>query len=174
LDQIIPWMHNMNGTLENKLGEKLLKHGLTLATAESCTGGLVGNLITNVAGSSRYYLGGVVAYSYEAKVDLLSVSWDTLNVHGAVCADTVKEMAIGARCALKSNVAVSLSGIAGPDGGTPQKPIGTVWLGLSSKDGSWTRQYTFSGQRMEIKMQAAQEALKFVIEYLDGEIEEAD
>ena len=160
--------------LETQLGHALMARGWTLAVAESCTGGLVGDRITNVSGSSDYYNGAVVAYAYQAKVDLLGVSWDTLNVHGAVSAETVREMAAGARKALKVDIAVSISGIAGPTGGTPEKPVGTVWFGLETPDGAWTRRYQFDGNRIEVKQQAAAAALQFVLDYLEDELGRSD
>ncbi|MBN2503306.1 MAG: CinA family protein [Anaerolineales bacterium] len=164
----------MDTPIEVLLGERLKARGLTLATAESCTGGLVGDRITNVSGSSDYYLGAVVAYAYQAKVDLLGVSWETLNTHGAVSAETVREMAAGARKAFKADLAVSISGIAGPTGGTPEKPVGTVWFGLETPDGVWTRRHHFSGNRIEVKQQAAAAAIQFVLDYLEGELGPAD
>jgi PncC family amidohydrolase len=164
----------MDTAIEVLLGERLKARGLTLATAESCTGGLVGDRITNVSGSSDYYMGAVVAYAYQAKVDLLGVKWDTLNAHGAVSAEVVTEMAAGARKALKADVAVSISGIAGPTGGTPEKPVGTVWFGLETPDGTWTRLHHFVGERVEVKQQAAAAAMQFVLDYLEGELGPAD
>jgi PncC family amidohydrolase len=104
-------------TLEAMVGEQLRQHNLTLATAESCTGGLIADRITNIPGSSEYFRGGIVAYAYEAKVALLDVSWDTLRTYGAVSRETVIEMARGVRIALGADLAVSVSGIAGPGGG---------------------------------------------------------
>jgi len=107
--------------LETTIGTILRQKGLKLATAESCSGGLLADHITNVAGSSDYFIGGVVAYSYEAKVALLHVSWDTLRAHGAVSRETVVEMARGVRTALGADIGISVSGIAGPGGGLPDK-----------------------------------------------------
>jgi PncC family amidohydrolase len=141
---------------------------MKLATAESCTGGLVSHRITNVPGSSDYYLGGVVAYAYEAKVALLGVSWDTLRAYGAVSRETVLEMAIGARKVLSADIAVSISGIAGPGGGLPNKPVGTTWFGLVVPDGAWARLYCFPGDREQNKSLSADAALQFVVDYLSG------
>jgi PncC family amidohydrolase len=141
---------------------------MKLATAESCTGGLVSHRITNVPGSSDYYLGGVVAYAYEAKVALLGVSWDTLRAYGAVSRETVLEMAIGARKVLSADIAVSISGIAGPGGGLPNKPVGTTWFGLVVPDGAWARLYCFHGDREQNKSLSADAALQFVVDYLSG------
>jgi PncC family amidohydrolase len=129
---------------------------------------LVGDRITNIPGSSDYYLGGVVAYAYEAKVALLGVSWDTLHAYGAVSRETVLEMSRGARKALSADISVSVSGIAGPGGGLPGKPVGTTWIGLSAEDGDWARVFCFPGDREQNKRLSADETLKFVLEYLNG------
>jgi PncC family amidohydrolase len=156
--------------LELKIGRLLRDRGLKLSLAESCTGGLVGDRITNLAGSSEYFWGSVVAYAYEAKVALLNVSWDTLNSRGAVSPETVLEMARGARKALGTDIAVSISGIAGPGGGTQEKPVGTTWVGLVASDGEWARQFHFSGDRLQNKGYAADAALQMLLDYLQGNI----
>ena len=158
--------NSMNAPLELTLGELLRKLGLTLATAESCTGGLVGHLLTNVPGSSDYYLGGMITYSNQAKAGLLGVRQETLEQHGAVSRETVLEMARGVRLAFDAHIGVSISGIAGPTGGTPEKPVGLVWIGLSVTgfDTAWRHQ--FSGERLSVKEQSAQAALQHVIDYL--------
>ena len=112
-----------------------------------------------------------MAYAYEIKVSVLGVSWDTLNKHGAVSRETVLEMARGARRVLNADVAVSVSGIAGPGGGTDDKRVGTTWVGLAAPDGEWAREYHFSGTRMQNKASAATEALKFVVGYLRGKLD---
>ena len=151
---------------EIQVGQLVRERGLKLVLAESCTGGLLGSRITDVAGSSEYFLGGVVAYSYEAKADLLGVSWDTLNTKGAVSPETVLEMARGVRNLMKANIAVSVSGIAGPGGGTPEKPVGTTWIGLVAEDGEWAEAFQFSGDREENKVSAADAALNVLLDYL--------
>ena len=157
-------------SLENQVGNLLHDRGLRLALAESCTGGLVGHRITDVPGSSEYFLGSVVAYAYEAKVALLGVSWETLNSKGAVSGETVIEMARGARNVFNSDIAASISGIAGPAGGTLDKPVGTVWLALAAPDGEWTREFHFSGNREQIKSSSADAALQFLLDYLEGKL----
>jgi len=137
-------------TLPGILGAILASRGLTLATAESFTGGGLGAAITSVSGSSRYYLGGVVAYSNQAKRDLLGVQSATLERHGAVSAEVAEEMAAGARKRLECDVALSTTGIAGPDGGTETKPVGLVYLGLATRDGTKSARYVFSGIRGEV------------------------
>ena len=160
----------MANSVEVQIGNLLRKRELKLALAESCTGGLIGDRITNVPGSSEYFLGGIVAYAYEAKVALLGVSWDTLNTKGAVSQETVLEMARGARRILNTNIAVSVTGIAGPGGGTPEKPVGTVWIGLVAKEGEWTRLFQFSGNREQNKISSANAALQMLLDYLQDQI----
>jgi len=157
-------------SLDFQIGNLLRGRGLKLALAESCTGGLVGNRVTNVPGSSEYFLGGVVAYAYEAKVALLGVSWDTLNSKGAVSRETVLEMARGARKALNADVAVSVSGISGPGGGTPEKPVGTTWISLVAEDGAWAKVFQFEGDREQNKASAADAALQILYDYLQGRL----
>jgi len=156
---------------ESELGNLLRARGLKLAVAESCTGGLIADRITDVPGSSEYFVGGVIAYAYEAKVALLGVSWDTLKAYGAVSRETVLEMARGARNAFSADLAVSVSGIAGPGGGLPDKPVGTTWIGLCAAEGEWARKFTWDGGRRANKESSARAALKFVLDYLQGKIE---
>lgn len=160
----------MANSLELQIGRLLHDRGLRLALAESCTGGLVGDRITDLPGSSEYFWGSVVAYAYEAKVALLGVSWDTLNARGAVSPETVLEMARGARRVLATDIAVSISGIAGPGGGTLEKPVGTTWIGLVASDGEWTRQFQFAGDRQQNKSSAADAALQILRDYLLGDL----
>ena len=156
--------------LEEVLHEYMYARGLKLTAAESCTGGLVSHRITNVSGSSEYYPGGIVSYSNEAKAGLLGVSWDTLNLHGAVSEETVLEMARGARKLFGAEIAVSISGIAGPTGGTPEKPVGTTWVGLSTDDGEWARHFVWDGDREQNKSDSSEAALQFVLDYLEGKL----
>ncbi len=120
--------------LEEKIGNLLKAKHLTVSTAESCTGGSIAALLTSVPGSSEYVNGGIVAYSNEVKMNLLGVSSETLATHGAVSQETVIEMVKGAMKTLKTDCAVATSGIAGPGGGTPDKPVGTVWIAAACKD----------------------------------------
>jgi len=156
--------------IEIQLGDLLRARGVKLATAESCTGGLIADRITDVPGSSEYFIGGIVAYAYEAKVALLGVSWDTLHMYGAVSRETVLEMARGARKALGVDLAVSVSGIAGPGGGLPDKPVGTTWIGLSTPEGEWARVFIWEGDRRGNKELSADAALQFVVDYLKGNL----
>lgn len=160
----------MDMSLELRIGSLLNQRHLTIATAESCTGGQISDRITDVSGSSVYFLGGIVAYAYEAKVALLNVSWDTLNTKGAVSHETVLEMARGARQALGTDLAVSVSGIAGPGGGTPEKPVGTTWIGLVTPEGEWTRHFVWDGDRQQNKQYSSEAALQLILDYLEGRL----
>jgi PncC family amidohydrolase len=158
----------MTELIEMSIGGLLRQKKLKLAVAESCTGGLVSDRITNVPGSSDYFMGGIVAYAYEAKVKLLGVSWDTLAAHGAVSRQVALEMARGARQALETDLAVSVSGIAGPGGETDEKPVGTTWIGLSTPEGEWARGFCWQGNRLENKAASAEAVLQIVADYLQG------
>jgi len=152
--------------LEVKVGELLRQRGLKLAVAESCTGGLVGHRITNVPGSSDYFLGGIVSYADEAKMGLLGVRAETLTVHGAVSEQTVLEMARGVRRLLEADIGAAVSGIAGPGGGTPEKPVGLVWIGLSTPEGQRAWCHTWGGSRVEVKERSAGAVLQHLADYL--------
>jgi len=162
--------------LEETIGIYLRQRGLKLVLAESCTGGLVGHRITNIPGSSDYYLGSVTAYANEAKERLLGVRHDTLVKFGAVSRETALEMARGVRQAFAADfsldaiLGVSTTGIAGPGGGLPNKPVGLVWFGLSAPEGYWAWQYLWKGNRLEVKEQSAEKALSLLLEYLTGKI----
>jgi len=166
----------LENPLEFQIGPLLRSSGLRLVVAESCTGGLVGHRITNVPGSSDYYLGSITAYAYEAKERLLGVNHDTLVAYGAVSPQTAIEMARGARQALGADFGVdhilglSVTGIAGPGGGTPTKPVGLVWFGLSTPNGEWTWSHVWPGDRVQNKKDSAEQVLKIILAYLQGEI----
>lgn len=164
----------MDTQLEITLGETLRDQGLRLAIAESCTGGLIGHRITNLAGSSTYYMGSITAYAYEAKVRLLEVSWATLEKHGAVSDETVRQMALGVRRAMAADIGISVSGIAGPGGGTIDKPVGLVYFGLSTSKGDASTHKNFEGDREMVKIKAADFALQYLIEYLEGQDGQGD
>jgi PncC family amidohydrolase len=157
----------MGKALEIVAGELLRERGLRLAVAESCTGGLIGHRITNVPGASTYYMGSVTAYAYEAKVRLLGVCWSTLEKYGAVSKETALEMADGVRQALAADIGVSVTGIAGPGGGTPEKPVGLTWIGLCAPgvDEAW--EYNWNGDRLQVKEQSAQQALQLLVDFLN-------
>ncbi len=149
-------------SLEESVGKLLRARQLTLAVAESCSGGLICHRLTNVPGSSDYFLGGLVTYSNQAKIDLLQVPAATLQVHGAVSAPTAAAMASGAAAQFHADLAIAVTGIAGPTGGSPEKPVGTVYLGLATPQGTKTRHCLFHGSREEIKILTAQTALDWL------------
>jgi nicotinamide-nucleotide amidase len=143
-----------------ELAEKLKERGLTLATAESCTGGLIAFELTNVSGSSDWFVGGVVAYANSVKESLLGVPGETLVAHGAVSRETVLAMASGAARALGADCALAVSGIAGPAGGTPEKPVGTVWIGWSVEGRASAERFLFTGDRLAVKRASALAAVR--------------
>ncbi len=159
-------------TMEEVVGKLLREHQRTLAVAESCSGGLVGNRITNVPGSSHYFVGGVIAYSNELKQRLLGVQESTLTAHGAVSEETAREMALGARRATGADLGIATTGIAGPDGGTAEKPVGTVAIALAAdgldNDNVRSRVYRLWGNREWVKLLTSQVALDWVRRYLLG------
>jgi PncC family amidohydrolase len=158
----------MKPSAEVRIGKKIAGLGLTVAVAESVTGGLIGSRLTDVAGSSLYFLGGVVAYSNDAKVKLLGVKQETLARHGAVSEQTAREMAEGVRKCFGTDVGLAISGIAGPGGATKEKPVGLMWLALCAKEGTRSRSIRLSGDRLQNKAGAAEEVLKLLEEYLDS------
>jgi nicotinamide-nucleotide amidase len=158
-----------NGSMEEAAGMALEEKALTLAVAESCTGGLIGHRLTNVPGSSVYYRGGVVVYSNQAKMDLLQVELQTLEKHGAVSDETAKEMANGVRQYMKTHLGLAVTGIAGPDGGSKDKPVGTVHMALAADKETVFRKYLFWGDREKIKANTAMMALDWIRRYLNGD-----
>ena len=152
--------------LEQEIGNLLSGKGLSLAVVESATGGLISHLLTNVSGSSGYFKGGVTAYSNEAKINVIGVRENTINRHGAVSPETAVEMAQGGRRVLGSDICLSDTGIAGPGGETPEKPVGLFFIGLSHKSGTESRKYIFPGSRESNKRDAASAALNWLKEYL--------
>jgi nicotinamide-nucleotide amidase len=157
----------MKELVEVRLGKRLTELGKTLAVAESCTGGLLGHRITDVAGSSDYFLGGIIAYAYEAKERLLNVRHSTLYEFGAVSEQTAGEMARGARRALGADFGLAVTGIAGPGGGLPDKPVGTTWVAVSTRMGEWTRLHQWEGNRDENKTSSVEAVLELLLEVLD-------
>jgi nicotinamide-nucleotide amidase len=135
-------------SLEMVIGKLLKAKNKTVCTAESCTGGKISNMITSIPGSSAYFKGSVVAYDNSVKIDLLGVSKDSINIYGAVSEQVVKEMASGARKLLKTEYSVAISGIAGPDGGTEGKPVGTIWIAVASENGTVTEKRVFGNDRI--------------------------
>jgi PncC family amidohydrolase len=155
-------------TLEQVVGRRLRERSLTVATAESCTGGLVGHRLTNIPGSSAWFERGVVVYSNRAKQELLGVPEDILKSHGAVSAPCADAMARGICAAAHAPCGVSITGIAGPDGGTPQKPVGTVFIGVAVEGDVTTRRFRFTGDRAAVKWQSSQMALDMLRRRLGG------
>ena len=152
-------------SLERAAVEYLKQKQLTLVCAESCTGGLIAKRITDVSGASSVLLASIVTYSNEAKMKLVGVKEETLRKYGAVSKETAREMAKGAREALGSDVAVSVTGIAGPLGGTPEKPVGTVYVGISTKNGETVRKLSLSSMRSReyIRTVSASNALDMIL-----------
>lgn len=164
--------HMKSVSTEKTLGDRLMQKGFFLATAESCTGGLIANRITNIPGSSKYFLGGMVTYSNQAKRRWLGVKAETLIRDGAVSRATVEEMALGLAHALQSVcspsklLTIAVSGIAGPDGGTVTKPVGYVWIAWSFNALLRAESFQFQGERIAIKNQSADQALYGALQWL--------
>jgi PncC family amidohydrolase len=148
--------------LEDKVSKKFIQQGQTLGLAESCTGGLIGDRLTNIAGASTFFLLGIVAYDNAAKTKLLGVSPALIKKHGAVSAPVARAMAVGVRKILKTDYGLSVTGIAGPGGATKSKPVGLVFIALSTGSKTTVKQFRFKGTRLAIKEKAAQTALKIL------------
>lgn len=144
--------------LATALGTK----GLTLATAESCTGGLIGGLCTSLAGSSSWYTGGIIAYSNTIKAQVLNVSIETLERFGAVSDETAKEMVLGCAKLFRSSCAISVTGIAGPDGGTITKPVGLVYIGIAYNETVTVHRFVFGGNRNAVRLQTVRAAISLI------------
>jgi nicotinamide-nucleotide amidase len=155
-------------SMEGVVGKLLMENNCTLSVAESCTGGLIGSRLTDVPGSSSYFMGGVIVYGNQAKIDLLKVSGKTLDENGAVSSPAVREMAQGVRDKLRSDLGIAVTGIAGPDGGSKDKPVGTVFIGLASKRELFSERYFFRGTRVQIKRKTSSMALDWVRRFLNG------
>lgn len=162
-------------TLDQVAAELLFRHKLTLATAESCTGGLISQMLTNIPGISSVFMGGAVTYSNDAKEECLGVRRDTLLQYGAVSRQTAEEMAAGVRSRLKTDIGVAVTGIAGPDGGTPEKPVGLVYIGLSSEKGTVTKELRLLGNRKRIRTITALHVFDMIRRHVSGlEIDTGD
>jgi nicotinamide-nucleotide amidase len=158
-----------NARLEEALGKLLLEKRLTLSAAESCTAGYLAKTVTDIPGSSAYFLGGVVSYSNESKIRLLGVRDETLKAHGAVSGETALEMCRGSLQRFSSDVAVSITGIAGPDGGSEEKPVGTVFICAGGKDSEpVTEKNAFLGDRYSVRRRSVNRALFMLIRYVQG------
>jgi nicotinamide-nucleotide amidase len=152
--------------MEKKATEILLKRKLTIAVAESCTGGLVADSLTNIPGSSSYFICGIVAYANSAKIKLLHVKPQTLKKHGAVSQETAIELARNIKRLAKTSIGLSTTGIAGPGGGTEAKPVGTVFMAIAIGRHAYFKKYLFSGNRLDIKHQAKNASLQLLYECL--------
>jgi len=153
---------------ETEAGNLLAQRGETLAVAESCTGGLLAGRITDVPGASAYFLGGIIAYSNAVKVTLLGVPEGIIASKGGVSAECTEAMALGARTRLRADVALAISGIAGPGGGTPDKPVGLVYVALASPHGTWVEEHRFVGSRSGNRQAACDAALDLLLRHLRG------
>ena len=159
----------MRNSLEKTIGDHLRNKGWTLAIAESCTGGLICDRITNVPGSSDYFEGGMVTYSNESKAKLLGIPLDYIKRYGAVSPQVAKKMAQGVRKAFSTTFGLSTTGVAGPTGGTKRSPLGRVFIGIASGRKTYVRQEDFKGSRREIKRKTAEISLEFFYEMLTHE-----
>lgn len=155
-------------SLEKRVGDILRAKKLGIAVAESCTGGLISHRITNIAGSSDYFDRGVIVYSNISKTQLLSVPKLIIESFGAVSSETAKAMAEGIKNISKSDIGLAVTGIAGPGGGTTNKPVGLVYIGLASNKPTIIKEFNFQGSRIEIKEQASEEALKMILGFLSS------
>ncbi len=155
-------------TSEEKLGVTLKQKGMRIAVAESCTGGLIGSRITSVPGSSDYFEAGMVTYSNRAKELFLSVPHEVIATKGSVSPEVAEAMARGVRAATGADIGVAVTGIAGPGGGSPDKPVGLVYIGLATPEATITRKHWFEGDRAAVRQQTSEEALKLVLEVLEG------
>lgn len=150
----------------DKLFETLKKYNLTISTAESCTGGMIASAITDVSGSSGFFGTGVVTYSNEAKMNIIGVKKETLNQYGAVSEQTAKQMAEGVLKLADSDISVAVTGIAGPTGGTAEKPVGLVYIAVSGNHGTFAYKNDFDGNRDEVRRQTVHRAFELVYDYI--------
>lgn len=154
-------------TLEERVGESLRESGGTVATAESCSGGLISHRMTNVPGSSAYFVGGAVTYSNKAKIRILGVEKQTLKDHGAVSKEVAGQMAAGARERFAVDYSVACTGVAGPTGGTKKKPVGLVYIAVATPSGTRVEECHFEGDRERVKEQTADRALTMLLESIE-------
>lgn len=154
--------------LLNKVFALLQKHKLTVATAESCTGGLIAHTITNISGSSEYFDRGIISYSNKSKMELLDVAEDLLIKHGAVSPEVAEEMVNNIRAKSKVDIGIATTGIAGPTGGTKNKPVGLIYIAVSTKEGTKVERFLFSGDRIQNKEDACNAALKMLIDVIEN------
>jgi nicotinamide-nucleotide amidase len=154
--------------LSAEIGSTLVARGYTISTAESCTGGLLSQTLTGISGSSAYFIGGVVAYSNQVKEQVLGVRTQTLIEYGAVSEQTACEMAQGIRNQFNTDIGLSTTGIAGPTGGTPEKPVGLAWIGISTPDGTQAYECHFKGDRLEVMHRTVMEILTHLLTQIKG------
>jgi nicotinamide-nucleotide amidase len=155
-------------TLEEVVARLLKERGMTISVAESCTGGLISNRLTNISGSSQFYMSGIISYSNEAKMNFLKVPQPVIAQYGAVSQEVVRLMAKGAKAAGATDIALAISGIMGPTGATPEKPVGLTYIGICDSDNCITKRYVFGEDRLMNKDRAAQAALDMLRRYLLG------
>ena len=156
----------MDENLESALAalkDWLVEKSLTIAVAESCTGGLLSHTLTGISGSSQYFLGGMIVYSNQIKIENLGVKKQTILLHGAVSQQTAQEMAENIRNKFNADIGLSTTGIAGPTGGTPTKPVGLVWLGISTVNGTETFKCNFKGGRDQVKYDSVNKILHLLL-----------
>ena len=146
------------------ISNRLKNIRITIATAESCTGGLLAHTLTNISGSSEYFDRGIVTYSNKSKIELLGVNQEIIRKYGAVSEETAKSMAIGIKEKSKVDIGVSTTGIAGPTGGTKEKPVGLVYIGIATSKDTTVKKFIFSENRLQNKELACNESLKFILE----------
>jgi nicotinamide-nucleotide amidase len=150
-------------TLLNKVADQLKTRALTIATAESCTGGLLAHILTSISGSSSYFERGIVSYSDTAKIELLSVPQETIQKYGAVSEQTASAMALGVRERSAVDIGIAITGIAGPTGGTKEKPVGLVYIGIIFEDQVMVKKFHFSGDRLQNKESTCNAALSLLL-----------
>mgnify|MGYP005845565941 CR=1 FL=1 len=155
-------------TLARSAGGLLSKKGLSLSICESCTGGMLGSVITSIPGSSKYFKGGIIAYSNEIKKNVVGVKDYTLNRFGAVSGQTARQMAQGTRKIIGTDIGVSITGIAGPGGGTKEKPVGTVFIGIADNKKNRVYKFHFKGNRNQIRKRVCAQALKLLVNFIRG------
>ena len=158
-----------NESLAKKLGEELLKRKSTISFAESCTGGLASSMLTDIPGSSEYLLGSVVSYSNEAKANVINVSEDSLKKYGAVSEQVAREMAVGVRNLFHTTLGVGITGIAGPGGGSSEKPVGLVYMAIASEKGIVCQKHKFNGSRTDNKLRSVLAAFSLALDKLNEE-----
>jgi len=161
-------VHVIDEELLKKVAYQLKKQGLIVATAESCTGGLLAHTLTNIPGSSVYFERGIVSYSNRAKIELVNVPEKTLNEYGAVSAQTAEAMAVGIKNSSQVDIGIATTGIAGPTGGTKEKPVGLVYIGIATPTNVDVKKYTFSGDRLHNKESTCNAALQMLFDHINS------